>query len=103
VTIGAVIDAYGAGEIELKAVDRKTRKQDIHDLAGARSYTCMTVATFLNWLYKSEDTGETQPTRTCRIAFDAWHAQQQAGCSGCPRLNDRRARRCTGRRRGRGR
>jgi len=80
-TIGAVIAAYGAGEIELEAVnpeDKAGRRDGIYCICN-KSYTCMTVATFLNWLYTSEKTGEIQPKRSCRIAFDAWHALHQTG------------------------
>ena len=79
-TIGAVIDAYGAGEIELKAVDPKTRKDAVYVTTGivTSQYTCQTVAAFLGWTNRASD-GGVQPTRTCRIAFDAWHAQHQTG------------------------
>ena len=72
-TIGAVIDAYGAGEIELAAVHPETPKRHVYEVpGGAGTYTCLTVAQFLGW---TVDQGQ-EPTRTCRIAFDAWHAQQ---------------------------
>jgi hypothetical protein len=77
-TIGAVIDAYGAGEIELAAVDhQKGGRGDGVYSTGNKRYTCLTVAAFLGWTKKDGDS--VQPTRTCRIAFDAWHAQHQTG------------------------
>jgi hypothetical protein len=77
-TIGAVIDAYAAGEIALEAVDPKTRKDAVYLTTGvvSSSYTCQTVASFLGWTNRASD-GGVQPTRTCRIAFDAWHAPRR--------------------------
>ena len=67
----AAFDAYATGEIELAAVDPKTRKDAIYHVpGGVGTYTCLTVAKFLGW---TVDKGQ-EPTRTCRIAFDAWHA-----------------------------
>jgi hypothetical protein len=77
-TIGAVIDAYGAGEIQLEAVDPKAPKGSIYVAGPVATYTCQTVARFLGWTNSHGDQKD-QPTRTCRIAFDAWHAQHQTG------------------------
>lgn len=79
-TIGAVIEAYGRGEIELEPVtapDRAGRRDGIYS-AGNNSekpYTCLTVARFLGWT----KAGGTQATNACRVAFDAWHAEHRYG------------------------
>lgn len=70
-TIGAVIEAYGAGEIELDAVHRETPKSGTHEVVpGGKTYTLLTVARFLGWTKAAG----TQATNSCRVAFDAWHA-----------------------------
>lgn len=73
-TIGAVIEAYGAGEIELEPVSPDTRKSDIYVVADATTYSLPTVAKFLGWLQR-----DGRPTRNCRIAFEAWHAEHDLG------------------------
>jgi hypothetical protein len=37
---------------------------------GGGTYTCLTVARLLSWTKG----GGKEPTRTCRIALDAWHS-----------------------------
>jgi hypothetical protein len=74
-TIGAVIEAYGAGEIDLEATDPKTPKGGVYVVPGGKTYTIMTVARFLGWT-KADGT---QATNACRIAFDAWHAVHRYG------------------------
>lgn len=82
-TIGAVIQAYADGEIELDPVKsgEGTRGGAQHgvyfvfaDANTKKAYTLTTVAKFLNWLQK-----DNEPTRNCRIAFEAWHAAQDLG------------------------
>lgn len=74
-TIGAVIDAYGKGEIQLEAVHPETPKKNVYEVvAGAKTYTLQTVASFLGWTQR-----DGLATRSCRIAFDAWHAEHQTG------------------------
>jgi len=77
-TIGAVIEAYGAGEIELEPVDPKTPKHTIYVAPGGATYTCQTIARFLGWTKRHGDDKD-EPTRACRIAFDAWHATHTLG------------------------
>jgi hypothetical protein len=77
-TIGAVIEAYGAGEIDLEAVEPQTKAGAIYDIPlgiSSRTYTCLSVARFLGWT----KAGGTQATNSCRIAFDAWHATHRYG------------------------
>lgn len=75
-TIGAVIEAYGADEIALEVPEDlrggkggvyKTQLQD-------KPYTLPMVARFLGWVQ-----ADGQPTRNCRIAFEAWHAAHDLG------------------------
>lgn len=75
-TIGAVVEAYGKGEIELGPVPPDTRKNDIYVVADATTFTYSlpTVAKFLGWLQR-----DGRPTRSCRIAFEAWHAEHDLG------------------------
>jgi len=71
-TIGATIDAFGRGEIALPAVDPKTKDGHVHVAPGGATYTCSTIARFLGWTKKHGDQ-EPEPTRACRLAFDAYH------------------------------
>jgi len=53
----------------LPAVDPKTPKGHVYVVpGGTTSYTCGTVARFLNWTRNRED-GELVPTRACRLAL----------------------------------
>ncbi|KKL56916.1 hypothetical protein LCGC14_2240610, partial [marine sediment metagenome] len=103
-TIGAVIEAYGAGEIDLEAVARDAKghhaQHGVYSVfpdgktasglgvwqaqgpedadgrfVGGSPYTCLTVARFLGWT-KADGT---QATHACRVAFDAWHAAHRYG------------------------
>lgn len=71
--VGAVIEAYGAGRIELGAVDSKDRSGGFAT-AGAvtKSYTSTTVARFLGWGSERKD-GRYEPSKPFRRAFDLWH------------------------------
>ena len=81
-TIAATIEAFGRGEIALPAVDPKTNAAHVHVLPGGRTYTCQkvycnrlfvaSVARFLGWT-KADGNGGVEPTRACRLAFDAYH------------------------------
>lgn len=75
-TIGAVIEAYGAGEIELEVpTDLRGGSGGVYrSQVQSKPYTLPMVAKFLGWTDKSG-----QPTRNCRIAFEAWHAQHDYG------------------------
>jgi hypothetical protein len=75
-TIGAVIEAYGQGEIDLETVDPKAPKHAIYVVADAKTYTCQTVARFLGWTQR-----DGLATRSCRIAFETWHAEHDLGIS----------------------
>ena len=68
--IGAVIEAYGRGEIELEAVDPKTNTGQVHAFPGGKAYTLATVARFLRWT-KSDG----QATEACRRAFEAYREE----------------------------
>lgn len=81
-TIRAVIEAYGKGEITLPKVPKDTRKDAIRDVSyeieirdvsheiGTRSYTTLTVATFLGWTRKHRG-DYLQPNYACETAFKA--------------------------------
>lgn len=73
-TVGAVVEAYGAGEIDLEAVHPETPKGTVKVLQPGKTYTLQTVAHFLGWV-----TRDGMASRNCRIAFDAWHAKQDHG------------------------
>ena len=67
-----VIDAYGAGEIELEPADEQKSQKFI--LPGGKYYSLATVARFLGWVKPSDG----QATRGCREAFDAYGAGEIA-------------------------
>lgn len=70
-TIGAVIEAYGRGEIELEAVDPSHKGGPTYaTFANAKVYNLPTVARWLNWLQK-----DGQPTRDARVAFESYQKQ----------------------------
>ena len=71
-TIGATIDAFGRGEIDLDVVGPTAPKEHVELLPDGRAYSCSTVARFLGWTRRDGD-NEPKPTRACRLAFDAYH------------------------------
>jgi hypothetical protein len=70
-TVGATIEAFGRGEIELDQIAPDTNKAHIHALPGGKAYTLSTVARFLGWIKPSDQ----QATNACRQAFDGYHDQ----------------------------
>jgi ParB-like chromosome segregation protein Spo0J len=79
-TIGAVIEAYGKGKIELGPIEYGGRGGPVYtapafaDARAGRQYNLSTVAKFFNWVQR-----DGQPKRSCRIAFEAWHAKHDLG------------------------
>ena len=71
-TVAATVEAFGNGEIELPPVEPNTPKSHVYLAAGAASYSCSTVARFLGWTQRHGNQ-EPQPTRACRLAFEAYH------------------------------
>jgi ParB-like nuclease domain len=72
-TMGAVIEAYGAGDITLPAVPPKTPALSMKHVGGIppHIYTLQSVSEFLGWLHE-----DAKPTDRARTAFAAWHALQ---------------------------
>jgi hypothetical protein len=66
-TIGAVIEAYGRGEIALEPVHPEAPHKKV--LPAGKTYSLATVARFLGWVKHSDQ----QATSACRRAFDAYH------------------------------
>ncbi len=80
-----MVEAYGAGEIELEAVDPKTNKSAIFDdLTGGKSYTLSTGARFLGWVNPSDG----QATNDCREAFYLFGSSPAALRCASPGLAD---------------
>ena len=77
-TIGAVIEAFERGEVELEAVSPDTNKGHIYAFRDGKAYALSTVARFLGWTKAS--TG--QATDACRVAFDAYHEESGRACRG---------------------
>ena len=48
-TIAAVIEAHGAGEIELEPAPTMGTQAAVHVFPGGKTYTLATVARFLGW------------------------------------------------------
>jgi ParB-like chromosome segregation protein Spo0J len=72
-TVNATIEAFGRGEIEFEPVPADTPKAHIYNVPpGGGTYTCATVARFLGWT-KRHDDDAVEPTRACRLAFEAYH------------------------------
>ena len=80
-TIGAVIDAYGAGEIDLEAVDAEHSHQTFR-LPDGKRYSLATIARFLGWVKPSDGQAVARlpqvrrsrgPTRH-RVGAWAWRA-----------------------------
>ena len=72
-TIAAVVEAYGAGDIELEPVPRDTRKDLIYEVTGVTSskpYTLATISRFLGWVNPSDG----KASHSCRSAFDLYRA-----------------------------
>ena len=67
--IGAVIEAYGRGEIELPPIDPKDRSTIFALPSGNAKYNLASIATFLRWVKPSNGSA----TSACQRAFEAYH------------------------------
>ena len=93
-TVGATIEAFGRGEIELPPVATDVPKAHIYVLAPERTYTVGTVARFLGWTIRDGD--GVQPTRACRLAFEAYHERENIAAALQRLPEDDRNRQATG-------
>lgn len=93
-TVGATIEAFGRGEIELDPVDPKTPKSAVYVAEGSATYTCATVARFLGWVNR-HGKAEPQPTNAVRLAFDAYHEKTNIGDELAKLPEDDRSRQAT--------
>lgn len=76
-TVGAVIETYGAGHIDLSPLPEQTPKSWIRTVGGTRSYTILSVARFLGWTdMDREKSHQEKADDRATVAFQAWHAIQ---------------------------
>lgn len=94
-TIGATVEAFGRGEIELPPVGTDVPKSHIKVAPHGATYTVGTVARFLGWTKKHGDEIP-EPTRACSQAFEAYHARDTVEAALRRLPEDDRSRQATG-------